>query len=79
MANFSLFFRSWPNELMRSLSFIILYRYFGAWNDFRIPSQILYSVFAASVLISSSMIIGKAAAKTKEAIKTAVDEQKKSK
>lgn len=63
-------FWSWPVEFVRSLTFIILYGYFGAWNDFRIPSVILYSVFSASLLISASIIAARAFVSTKTALKT---------
>jgi hypothetical protein len=59
---------------------MIVYGYFGAWNDFRIPSQILYSVFGASLFISASMLAAKAFVSTKNVLKTtSADAQSKTK
>jgi len=50
---------AWPSELIRSALFFTMYVKFGAWNEFRIPSQILYASFAASMTISLIMIFAK--------------------
>jgi alkylglycerol monooxygenase len=60
---------SWPGEFARSVTFLFVYGYFGAWTDFRIPSQILYSVFGASLFISTSMMAAKAFVLTKNSLK----------
>ena len=48
---------AWFNELFRSATFLILYHWLGAWNEFRIPVQILNSAFAVSALIAAVSII----------------------
>lgn len=50
---------AWPSELIRSALFFTMYVKFGAWNEFRIPSQILYASFAASMTISLIMIFAR--------------------
>ena len=50
---------AWPSELIRSALFFTMYVKFGAWNKFRIPSQILYASFAASMTISLIMIFAR--------------------
>jgi hypothetical protein len=51
---------SWPNEFVRAATFLVLYVKFGTWNQFRIPYQILYAVFVASMAISVVMMTARA-------------------
>ena len=44
---------AWPNEFIRSSVFMVLYHYFGTWNEFRIPVEILDAVFIASLVIGA--------------------------
>ncbi len=44
---------SWINEFIRSGTFMLIYFKIGAWNEFRIPVQILYAAFVGSMAISA--------------------------
>ena len=48
---------AWPNELLRSSIFLIMYIKFGAWNEFKIPSPILVGTFSVSLIISLQCIL----------------------
>ena len=43
---------AWPNELLRSTVFLLMYVKFGAWNEFKIPSPILTATFSISLIIA---------------------------
>ena len=55
---------AWPNELVRSVIFLVLYVKFGALRNFLVPAQIMYSTFLASAAIAAIMTASMGFAKT---------------
>ena len=48
---------AWMSEIGRSVTFLVIYQYFGAWSNFLVSSQILNSVFIASIIVSAYSVI----------------------
>jgi len=48
---------AWPNELLRSSVFLIIYSSLGTWSKYRVPQQILLGTYGISVGLSLSKIM----------------------
>ena len=60
---------AWPSELARAALFLTLYVKFGTWNEFRMPSPILYASFTVSMIISIVSIASRGLSSSKTSLK----------